>query len=200
MVVLKERELKYPFRASVVRRLRAGDLVSLSGKAFTGRDRVHKYLSDGGECPVDIREGCIFHCGPLAVQDGSEWIIKSAGPTTSARQDPYMPGLIEKYHIRVIVGKGGMGEATRKACMKCGCVYLQAIGGAGALLGQRIKSVESVHFLKEFGAADALWEFETENFPAVVAIDTHGRSVYERIASSSKSAMKELFERRVRLG
>jgi len=199
MVVLKEQALQYPFAAGDVRKLKAGERVLISGKIFTGRDRLHKYLADGGESPVQLTDGCIFHCGPIAMQEGGRWIVKAAGPTTSSRQNPYMPTIIEKHGVRLIIGKGGMGEETRKACAKHGCVYLQAIGGAGALLAKRIAAVEGVYFLREFGAADALWQLAVERFPAIVAIDTHGKSIYEQVAASSRAALIDALNRRVRL-
>jgi fumarate hydratase class I len=199
MALLSRTELQYPFAASKVRKLKVGDRLQLSGRVFTGRDRLHRHLSEGGECPVDMNDGAIFHCGPIAVQKGGVWHIRSAGPTTSARQDPYTAELIEKRHVRVIIGKGGMGEATRAACIKHGCVYLQTIGGAGALLAECITEVHGVYFLKEFGAADALWDLEAKNLPAVVAIDASGKSIYRRITKSSQAALNDLYERRVHL-
>ncbi len=199
MVVLSEKVLDYPFEVSKIRKLRAGNRVLVNGTIFTGRDRVHKYLADGGECPVDLNDGCIFHCGPIAVHKDGGWVVTSAGPTTSARQDPYMAHVISEFGVRLIIGKGGMGDATRKACAEHGCVYLQAIGGAGALLAERITEVKGVHFLKEFGTADALWELVAERLPAVVAIDSNGRSIYDSVKESSRTALDGLFKRRVRL-
>lgn len=199
MALLKETALTYPFGMSKVRKLKVGDQVNVSGRVFTGRDRLHRYLADGGVSPVDLKDGAIFHCGPIAVQRDGKWCIQAAGPTTSSRQDAYMPEIIEKYRVRVIIGKGGMGPATRAACIKCGCVYLQTIGGAGALLAKRVTSVDGVHFLKEFGSADALWELQVANLPAIVAIDSNGRSIYRRVYQASRSALGDLFERKVRL-
>ncbi len=199
MAILRTHELEYPFVASKVRKLKLGDRVTVSGRIFTGRDRFHRYLSDGGASPVDLRNGAIFHCGPIMVRNGDGWRVQAAGPTTSSRQDFYTPELIEKYHVRVIIGKGGMGNATRQACAKHGCVYLQTIGGAGAMLANRITSVDGVHFLKEFGSADALWELVAKDLPAVVAIDSAGRSIYRRVNNASRAALSDLLERRVKL-
>lgn len=192
MALLKRQDIQHPFGAARIRKLRAGDMVSVSGRIYTGRDRLHRYLADGGACPVDLRDGALFHCGPIVVQKDGKWIVKSAGPTTSSRQDPYMAAVIEKYQVRVIIGKGGMGEQVRQACIKHGCVYLQTVGGAGALLASCIKEVASVHFLKEFGAAEAMWELEAVGLPAIVAMDAGGRSIYKRIALTSRSALGEL--------
>lgn len=199
MALLKETALAYPFGLSKIRKLKVGDKVNLSGRVFTGRDRLHRYLADGGVSPVDLKDGAIFHCGPIAVHRDGAWIIQAAGPTTSLRQEPYMPEIIEKHRVRVIIGKGGMGPATQAACVKCGCVYLQTIGGAGALLAKRVSAVDGVHFLKEFGSADALWELQVADLPAIVAIDSNGRSIYRRVYQASRTALGDLFERKVRL-
>jgi fumarate hydratase class I len=103
-----------------------------------------------------------------------------------------MARLIEQHHVRVIIGKGGMGEKTRKACARHGGVYLQAVGGAASVLANNITEVTEVHFLKEFGMADALWSLVVKDLEAVVAIDAQGRSLHKRVQLSSKRALKEV--------
>jgi fumarate hydratase class I len=88
-----------------------------------------------------------------------------------------------------VIGKGGMGEKTVQACKDFGCVYLHAIGGAAQVLAECVKRVPSVHFLKEFGAPEAIWEFEVENFPAVVTIDSHGNSLHKEIMAQSQAEL-----------
>ena len=186
------KELDYPFTLQKVKQLRVDEMVNLSGKVFTGRDRLHAYLFEGGKCPVDLKDGAIYHCGPVMVRKDRMWVVRSAGPTTSIRQEPFMPWIIEHLKVRVIIGKGGMGEATRRACVKQGCVYLQAVGGAAALLASSIEQVGAVHFMKEFGAADAMWELAIKDLKAVVTIDATGRSLHKRIRISSKRALKSI--------
>ena len=185
-------DLRYPFSESAVRDLRAGDIVRVSGRVFTGRDRLHKHLAEGGACPVPLTGGAIFHCGPVVIPDGAGWRVVAAGPTTSVREEPYMAAVIRAHGVRVIIGKGGMGASTRAACERFGCVYLQAVGGAAALLARRITRVAGVHFLEEFGATEALWELEVEDFEAVVGIDAHGRSLYDDIRAASTDALRRL--------
>lgn len=188
------KEIEYPFKESVVRPLKAGDRVRLSGKVFTGRDRFHKFLHEGGSCPVKIEDGAIYHCGPVVVQDDKGWKVLAAGPTTSIREELYMPGIIERYKVRVIIGKGGMGEATRQACKKHGCVYLQAVGGAAALLAEAVQEVTSVHFLKEFGSAEAVWELAILGLEAVVTLDASGRSIHKNVKRASGKVLKQLLQ------
>jgi len=185
--------LNYPFTESQTRPLAMGEPVSVSGLVFTGRDRLHKYLHEGGVPPVELRDSAIYHCGPVVVQaaDGS-WRVVAAGPTTSSREEPYMPGIIARYGVHVVIGKGGMGAATREACQRHGCVYLQAVGGAAVSLADRIRRVHQVHFLEEFGATEAMWGFEVAGFEAVVAIDARGRSLYDDVAANSRRELDRL--------
>ena len=189
--------LTYPFTETQTRPLAVGEPVLVNGLVFTGRDRLHKYLQEGGVPPVDLRDSAIYHCGPVVVQetDGS-WRVVAAGPTTSSREEPYMAGIITRYGVHVVIGKGGMGADTREACKRHGCVYLQAMGGAAVSLAERIRAVRQVHFLKEFGATEAMWEFEVAGFEAVVAIDTHGRSLYDEVAANSRRELDRLLAQR----
>lgn len=188
-------KLCYPFTEEAVRALRAGDGVHVSGRVFTGRDRLHKHLAEGGACPVTLRDGAVYHCGPVVVPQNGGWRVVAAGPTTSVREEPYMAGIIAQHGVRLIIGKGGMGAATQAACIRYGCVYLQAVGGAAALIAQRITRVEGVYFLDTFGATEALWQLEVEGLEAVVGIDTHGRNLFDEVRAASGQRLRELLER-----
>ena len=185
--------LTYPFTEAQTRPLAAGTPVSVNGLVHTGRDRLHKFLHDGGVSPVELRDSAIYHCGPVVVQEaGGTWRVIAAGPTTSSREEPYMAGIIARHGVRVVIGKGGMGAATREACRKHGCIYLQAVGGAAVSLADCIRSVRQVHFLEKFGATEAMWTFDVAGFEAVVAIDTHGRSLYDEVSASSRKELERL--------
>ena len=184
--------LEYPFREDAIRSLKAGDTVLVSGLVFTGRDRFHKHFADGGRLPVDFRDGALFHCGPIVVREGDAWKEVAAGPTTSVRENPYEPEFIRKSGVRLVIGKGGMDGSTLAACGECGCVYLQAVGGAAALTAACVKRVVGVHFLGEWGAAEACWSFEMEGFPCVVAMDSHGVSLFDAVARDSAVALSNL--------
>lgn len=186
------KQIRYPFSEAAVRDLRAGEIVQVFGRVFTGRDRLHKYLAEGGACPVPLRDGALYHCGPVVVPDGEGWRVVAAGPTTSVREEPYMAEVIARHGVRVIIGKGGMGAATQEACKRYGCVYLQAVGGAAALLAQRIRKVEGVYFIDEFGATEALWQLEVEAFETVVGIDAHGRDLFDEVKTSSREVLHRL--------
>ena len=141
-----------------------------------------------------LRDGEVDHCGPVVVPHDGGWRVVAAGPTTSVREEPYMAQVIARHGVRVIIGKGGMGAATQAACVRHGCVYLQAVGGAAALLAQRIRRVEGVHFLEAFGATEALWILEVEAFEAVVGIDTHGRNLFDEVRDASAETLRHLVQ------
>ena len=186
--------LDIPLSEEDVRSLKLGDTVLLTGRIFTARDAAHKYLAgmpDMNRLP-DFRNGVIYHCGPVIVKENGAWRVTAAGPTTSSREEPYEAFVIEKYGIRAIIGKGGMGRKTLDACSRCGCVYLHAIGGAAQVLANAVRSVSAVHFLEEFGAPEAIWQFEVRDFPAVVTMDAAGNSLHTRILEQSLAQFENL--------
>lgn len=179
-------KLTTPLTEETVRNLKVGDKVELSGTVVTARDMGHKYLAEGGDIPVYLN--AIYHCGPI-VKGGK---VVSAGPTTSIREEPYESDIIERFGVRAVIGKGGMGERTQEALRRFGCVYLAAVGGAGALMAERIVKVKGVHKLKEFGEPEAFWSFEVEDMPLLVTMDAHGKSLYRLVEAESAKRLREL--------
>src|SRR5262249_47545242 len=114
--------LRTPLTEEQVRGLKAGDIVLLSGTVFTRRDQVHKYLHKGGELDA-IQGGVIYHCGPVVLEEGGTYRVVAAGPTTSIREEHYQADVIQRFGIRAVIGKGGMGPKTLQACREHGCVY-----------------------------------------------------------------------------
>jgi fumarate hydratase class I len=115
----------------------------------------------------------------------------AAGPTTSIREEVYQPEVIEHFNLRGVIGKGGMGPNTLKACQKNGAVYFHAIGGAASLIAQSVKEVIDVHKL-EFGVPEAMWVIRVEDFPVVVTMDSHGESIHKQIEEKSQEKLGEL--------
>jgi fumarate hydratase class I len=184
--------LESPFTEAKVRALGVGDAVEISGVLFTGRDAVHKYLHDGGGLPpeVNLRDGILYHCGPVVLKDADgAWRVTAAGPTTSIREEPYQAMIIEKFGLRGVIGKGGMGERTLAACREHGCVYLHAVGGAAQVLAECITRVRNVYLLDKFGSPEAVWELEVARFPAVVTMDAHGGSLHREIFAASEAEL-----------
>lgn len=182
--------LSTPLSGGDVLGLVTGDRILLSGKIYTARDAVHKHLYENevdAELKALLNGAALYHCGPI-VRDNK---VISAGPTTSIREEPYEADLLEKYGISAIIGKGGMGMKTLDALKICKAVYLSATGGAGALLADCIKSIDSVRF-RGFGDPEAMWCFVVEEFPMIVTMDCHGNSIYEKILSASGAAHASL--------
>lgn len=183
--------LRAPLEEAAVRRLKVGDLVSISGTIFTGRDAVHAHLMHH-EPPVDLRGGVLYHCGPVALETpAGGWRITAAGPTTSSREEPYQADILRRYGVRAVIGKGGMGARTSAALAACGAVYLNAVGGAAQFYARAIRAVRGVHWL-EFGRPEAMWELEVEDFPAVVTMDAHGASLHREIEQASGEKLAAL--------
>ena len=186
--------LNAPFTEAKIRALKVGDEVVISGVGFTGRDAVHKYLHEGGQLPpgVNLRDGMLYHCGPVVLKDGQgNWKVTAAGPTTSIREEPYQGQIIRQFGIRGVIGKGGMGDKTLAACQECGCVYLHAVGGAAQVLAECVKKVRNVYLLEKFGSPEAIWEFEAEDFPAVVTMDSHGNSLHKEVFAASEAQLSK---------
>ena len=184
--------LSFPFTEEKIRSLKVGDEVLITGTIFTGRDAVHKYLHEGGKLPagVNLKDGILYHCGPVVIKDEQgNWKCVAAGPTTSIREEPYQWQVIRDFGLRGVIGKGGMGDRTLQACKEHGCVYLHAIGGAAQVLAQCIRRVRNVHMMEQFGAPEAIWEFEVEDFPAVVTMDSHGGSLHKEVFAASQAEL-----------
>jgi fumarate hydratase, class I len=179
----REVVLQSPLTEEQVRSLKVGDVVLVSGRAYTGRDAVHAYLMKH-DPPVDMNGTVLYHCGPVVVKEGSGWKVTAAGPTTSIREEPYQADVIKRYGVRAIIGKGGMGAKTLAALKDAGAVYLNAIGGAAQFYARTITSVDGVS-LTEFGTPEAMWHLTVKDFPAIVTMDAHGNSLHKEIEQES---------------
>lgn len=184
-------KLEAPFTEEKIRSLNVGDMVLISGSLFTGRDAVHKYLHEGNPSPVPLQDQIVYHCGPVVVKEGGKWVVKAAGPTTSIREEPYQHELIAQ-GLRGVIGKGGMGPKTLAACKEHGAVYFHAIGGAAQVLAECITEVTDVHLLEEFGSPEAIWVMTVSDFPVVVTMDAHGKSLHQEVMASSQARLKAL--------
>ena len=156
-----------------------GQSVLLSGVIYTARDAAHRRLVEailaGDELPIPLQNEFIYYAGPCPAPPGR--VIGSIGPTTSCRMDSYAPFLIEK-GLGGMIGKGTRSKQVIDSMIRHCCVYLAAVGGAGALLSRRVVSAELVAY-GDLGT-EAIRRLEVKDFPAIVAIDTRGNSIYER--------------------
>ena len=188
-------ELSLPVDERTVRELKVGDGVELTGRMITGRDAAHKWLlEDYREEVAPYLEGTvIYHCGPVVRQlDDGTYEFVAAGPTTSIREEPYQANVIEKYGLRGVIGKGGMGLQTLAGLEKSGALYLHAVGGAAQVLAQAVRKVERVFMLEEFGVPEALWVIDVVRFPVMVTMDARGGSLHTEVEKSSKAQFERL--------
>lgn len=159
--------------------LKVGDEVLLNGYVYTARDAVHKkfaeLISDKKELPIDIRDAVIYYAGPTPPKNGMA--VGSCGPTTSSRMDQYTPLLLDM-GLGAIIGKGERNDDVVAAIKKNKAVYFCALGGAGALYANCIKSCEVISF-DELGC-ESLKKIRIENFPVFVAIDSHGGNIFRK--------------------
>jgi fumarate hydratase subunit beta len=194
------KRLVSPLSEETVRSLAVNDEVLLSGPILTARDEAHiraLELHERGEpTPFGIQGNAVFHCGPIMVQEEG-WKLLAAGPTTSSRMNSIEPAFIRAFGIRAIIGKGGMSASTVEAMKEQGCVYLALTGGAAVIAAEGIVRVESVDWL-DLGMPEAVWHLEADGFgPLIVAIDSHGRSLYDDV---DKKVVSNLYGIRKHLG
>jgi fumarate hydratase class I len=186
----REVVLTAPVSEEQIRSLRVGDVVLISGEVYTGRDAVHAHLMKHPP-PVDMHGSILYHCGPVMLKQGEGWVVKAAGPTTSSREEPYQATIIEKYGVRAVIGKGGMGPKTLAALEKSGAVYLNAIGGAAQFYARTVEKVLGVHLI-EFGIPEAMWHLRVNKFVAIVTMDSHGASLHAEVERATGTKLAEL--------
>ena len=173
-----EKHITAPITKETAKSLHAGDYVYVTGTIYTARDAAHKRMDEaldrGEELPIDIKNQAIYYMGPSPAREG-----RSAGPTTASRMDKYAPRLLDLGQTAMI-GKGKRSQAVIDAVVRNGCVYLAAIGGAGALLSKCIKSSEVVAY-EDLGT-EAIRKLTVEEFPVIVCMDSEGTDLYETAA------------------
>ena len=173
-----DRYIKAPISDEDARSLRAGDYVYITGTIYTARDAAHKRmyeaLANNEELPMKMQNNIIYYMGPSPAREGRP--IGSAGPTTASRMDKYAPSLLD-LGLKGMIGKGKRSEQVKDAIIRNGAVYFAAVGGAGALLAQRITKSTVIAY-DDLGT-EAIRELEVDNFPVIVVIDSEGNNLYE---------------------
>jgi fumarate hydratase class I len=201
-------ELNIPISEQEILSLNAGDSVTISGIATTGRDAAHKYMVENminnsamlssddkrlfEELKSIYKHGMIYHCGPIVRKEKGKWTIVSAGPTTSIREEVYEDKVISAFGLRVVMGKGGMGARTLAACKENKAIYVHAIGGAGVTSAEKMVEVLDVFKLEEFGLPEAFWKVRFRNFPGIVTMDAHGKSLHEELGRDFDKRLAEI--------
>lgn len=173
-----EKYITAPIEKEVVKSLRAGDYVYITGIIYTARDAAHKRMDEAllnkNELPIEIKNQVIYYMGPSPAREGQP--IGSAGPTTSNRMDKYTVKLIDK-GLNAMIGKGKRSQEVLESMKRNDAIYMAAVGGAGALLSKCIKKSEVVAY-EDLGT-EAIRKLEVENFPVIVVVDCIGNNLYE---------------------
>ncbi len=202
------KEITIPISPDTIKSLHTGDTVALSGIMATGRDTVHKWMIDTfirkTRKPEDddlevyekikpiFEESIIYHCGPIVSGvDTGEYKFVAAGPTTSIREEPYQSEVLHHFDMRGVIGKGGMGANTLKACHEVPAAYFHAIGGAATLIAESVEEVLGVYKMS-FGVPEAIWVLRVKEFPVVVTMDSHGVSIHDEVEAESKKKLQDL--------
>jgi L(+)-tartrate dehydratase beta subunit len=186
-------KLQTPLSEADVRKLRVEDTVSIDGTIFGIRDATQIRIFDQGIAPpADLTGSVCIHTAPgvKKLADGRYEKI-CIGTTTSTRMDRFVPGLVEQYGVRAIVGKGGVLEGSIQAMQRTGAVYLAIVGGAAALETLQIEEIEQVWW--EDLMPECLWKFRVKDFgPLIVAIDSHGNSHYRAVQERAAARIAAL--------
>ena len=173
-----DRYINTPLDNKTAKTLKAGDYVYITGTIYTARDAAHKRMAEAlqakEELPIDMKNNIIYYMGPSPARQGRP--IGSAGPTTASRMDKYAPELLD-LGLKGMIGKGKRTQEVKDAIVRNNAVYFAAVGGAGALLSQRIKSSEVIAY-EDLGT-EAIRKLEVEDFPVIVVIDSEGNNLYE---------------------
>ena len=204
------REITIPISDDVIRSLKVGEPVLLTGVMVTGRDAAHKWMietfvkktrpmqGDDENIYAELKKllngSVIYHCGPVVSKDEKgEYHFVAAGPTTSIREEPYQADVMKHFNLKGVIGKGGMGAKTLKGCQETPGVYFHAIGGAASYIAQSVKKVLGVYKL-DFGMPEAMWAIEVKDFPVVVTMDAHGDSQHAVVDASSQEVLDRLLK------
>jgi tartrate/fumarate subfamily iron-sulfur-dependent hydro-lyase beta chain len=187
------RDLALPLSEDEARELTLGEMVTVSGRVFTGRSLFHiRAIEDDILPPIDFEQiNCFFHVGPVMRETGDGWEIVSIEPTSSIRFERYSPDVVRTLNLHTLIGKTTMGPGTAEALQEVGGVHLSKIGVCGNLLRRQVTRVVDVFFLEELGKTEATWVFEVERFgPFFVGIDAHGNNYFEDLDEQTRERIR----------
>ena len=179
---MSKKILTTPIGAEDLADIKIGDVIYLSGHIVTCRDVPHRrVVEENRQLPLDIRGGAILHAGPIIRKTGDKsFEIVSVGPTTSMRMEKFEREFIAKTGVRLIVGKGGMGEGTMSGCKEFGAIHCVFPAGCAVVAATQVEEIESADWT-ELGMPETLWKCRVKEFgPLIVSIDAHGNNLFEQ--------------------
>ena len=179
---MSKKILTTPIKAEDLADIKIGDVIYLTGHIVTCRDVPHRrVVEEGRELPLDIRGGAILHAGPIIRKTGEKsFEMVSVGPTTSMRMEKFEREFIAKTGVRLIVGKGGMGEGTMSGCKEFGAIHCVFPAGCAVVAATQVEQIESADWT-ELGMPETLWKCRVKEFgPLIVSIDAHGNNLFEQ--------------------
>lgn len=165
-----------------IKSLRIGDIFYLSGLLFTGRDEVyHRVVEEKIMPPVDLKGSAVYHAGPIVKGDNE---LVSIGPTSSIRMEKWADDFIRKTGVKIMIGKGAMGDKTSAACKELNAIHCVYPGGCAVLGASQIEKIENCIW-RDLGMAECMWVMKTNLFgPLIVSIDTEGNNIFKPLLSS----------------
>jgi len=194
-------DFSMPISESQARRLRVDDTVTLNGTLYGIRDATQIHMFDRGrKTRFDLTGHAVIHTAPnvrkveKSAEQPAGYAPLCIGTTTSDRMERFTRPLMQQYGVRMIIGKGGLREGSLAAFRDLGGVYVAIIGGAAALETTWVEAIEDVDLDDLY--PESLWKFRVRGFgPLVVAMDSHGASLYSRVRDASQAKRAEALRR-----
>lgn len=195
---MKTYEIKTPVSDDVIKEIEIGDFITITGEIILARDEAHKraleYVKNNKDLPFKFENAILYHAGPIAKKENENWKIIAVGPTTSTRMEMFEPEFIKNFNIKIILGKGGMRGLTINAFKKYNVLYGAITGGTSLIWAKRIIKVVAVEWL-DLGIPEALWKIKVKEFgPILVAIDSNGNSIFDKVREKVLINKKEVLE------
>lgn len=189
--------LTTPISREDIENINIGDIIYLDGVITTCRDVAHRrVVEEGRDLPIDIKDGAIFHAGPIIRSLGdNKYEMVSVGPTTSMRMEKFEKEFVDRTKVRLIVGKGGMGKNTEAACKEHGALHCVFPAGNAVLAAVEVEEIIDSNW-HELGMPETLWTCRVKEFgPLVVSIDTKGRNLFEENKVKFNEKKEEVLEK-----
>lgn len=187
--------LTTPIKPEDLENIHVGDIIYLTGHITTCRDVAHRRLiEEGRKLPVDLDSGAILHAGPIIRTVGEDkYEMVSVGPTTSMRMEKFEEEFIKETNVKLIVGKGGMGDGTMCGCKKYKALHCVFPAGCAVVAASCVEKIESANW-KDLGMPETLWTCKVKEFgPLIVSIDTHGENLFENNKIVFNQRKEEVF-------